>query len=124
MAVSKQARLFRIFYYKVHSYVTEPFATKARDSRYLLRSKGRENSFAVKKPTDMGEHQKKNYICFRETPTCLICSYLGICFCSLPRREHWLTEAFGLLWSFLNTSHLTGIKKNQTNSQNYLLSLE
>lgn len=57
-------------------------------------------------------------------PTCLICTYLGICFCSLPRREHWLTEAFGLLWLLLNTFNLTGIKKPHSNSQNYLSSLE
>lgn len=31
MAASEHARLLRIFYYKVHSYVTEPFATKAME---------------------------------------------------------------------------------------------
>lgn len=41
-----------------------------------------------------------------------ICSYLVICFCPLPKRGHWLTEAFGLLWSLLYAFHLTATKKN------------
>jgi len=56
MAGSKRARLLRFFYYKVHGSVTELFAAEAVDIRRLSKSKGRQDSFVVKKSISLGGH--------------------------------------------------------------------